>query len=67
MRPGLGQPGPLWRRQEQGWWRRALAGVKVEAGASQIHNGTVEGCVDKPGPRPEEPTKAGESAMAVMD
>jgi hypothetical protein len=35
VRPGLGQPGQLYRRWAQGWWRRAFAGVRVEAGAPQ--------------------------------
>ncbi len=49
MRP-LGQPGLLRWLWVQGWRHRAVAGVRIEAGAPQVCYGPVEGCVDEPGP-----------------
>jgi hypothetical protein len=46
----LGQQGPPRQRWVQGWQRRAIAVVRIEAGTPQIPCGQGEGCVDKPGP-----------------
>ncbi len=59
----LGQPGPPRWQWAQGW-SRAVAGV---AGAPQVSYGRVEGAWSNQDRKPEEHTKASESAMAVMD
>ncbi len=50
----------------QGWRRRAVAGVRVEAGSPQVRYEPGEGCVDESGPDTRG-AHQGQSAMVVMD